>query len=99
MGWVHETDSEADAIAKGWVGVHEYLSRQKPEPDQQWHIEVIEMLHENEVSFQNKKLEGGSLHEIQGITASQLQRVRSVSLAAGNSRQKGGAKRGIRRQD
>lgn len=38
----------------------------------QWPIEEIEELHENEVSFQNKTLEGGSLHEIQGITASQV---------------------------
>ncbi|CAH1415093.1 unnamed protein product [Lactuca virosa] len=75
MGWVHETDSEADAIAKGWAGVQSFPRSIWLDKNQkqllQWPIEEIEMLHENKVSFQNKKLEGGSLHEIQGITASQ----------------------------
>ncbi|PWA59272.1 glycosyl hydrolase [Artemisia annua] len=35
----------------------------------QWLIEEIEMLYENKVSLENKKLEGGSLHEVVGITA------------------------------
>nr|KAJ0214063.1 hypothetical protein LSAT_V11C400170620 [Lactuca sativa] len=69
MGWVHDTDSEADVIAKGWVGVQSFLRSIWLDKNQkqllQWPIEEIEMLHENEV------IEGGSLHETQGITASQ----------------------------
>ena len=38
----------------------------------QWPIEEIELLHENEVSFEDKKLEAGSIQEIEGITASQV---------------------------
>ncbi|GKE39763.1 fructan 6-exohydrolase-like protein, partial [Tanacetum coccineum] len=37
----------------------------------QWPVEEIETLYENKISFKNKKLEGGSLHEVVGITASQ----------------------------
>ncbi|KAI3713756.1 hypothetical protein L1987_72342 [Smallanthus sonchifolius] len=75
MAWVNESDSEADAIAKGWSGLQSFprsiwLDRNQKQLVQ-WPIEEIEMLHENEVSLQNKNLEGGSLHEIQGITACQ----------------------------
>ncbi|KVH88655.1 Concanavalin A-like lectin/glucanase superfamily [Cynara cardunculus var. scolymus] len=47
----------------------------------QWPIEEIKMLHENEVCFRNKKLEGGSLHEILGITASQADVTISFKLS------------------
>ncbi|XP_023768664.1 beta-fructofuranosidase, insoluble isoenzyme CWINV3 [Lactuca sativa] len=83
--WVNETDSEADVIAKGWSGVQAFPRSIWLDKNQkqllQWPIEEIEMLHENEVSFQNKKLEGGSLHEIQGITASQADVKISFKLA------------------
>ena len=38
----------------------------------QWPIEEIEMLYENKIALRNIKLEGGSLHEVVGITASQV---------------------------
>ncbi|PWA48805.1 cell wall intertase CWI2 [Artemisia annua] len=75
MAWVNESDSEADAIAKGWSGLHSFprslwLDQNKKQLVQ-WPIVEIEMLHENEIGLQDKKLEGGSLHEVVGITASQ----------------------------
>ncbi|KAI3501676.1 hypothetical protein L1887_29630 [Cichorium endivia] len=85
MAWVHESDSEADAIVKGWSGLQSFPRSLWLDKNQkqllQWPIEEIEMLHENEVSFRNKKLEGGSLHEIQGITASQADVKISFKLA------------------
>nr|GEX31545.1 fructan 6-exohydrolase-like [Tanacetum cinerariifolium] len=75
MAWVNESDSEDDAIAKGWAGIQSFPRTLWLDGNQtqliQWPIEEIEMLHENEVSFQNKKLEGGSLQEVEGVTASQ----------------------------
>ncbi|XP_023768670.1 beta-fructofuranosidase, insoluble isoenzyme CWINV3 [Lactuca sativa] len=88
MAWVHETDSDADFIARGWAGVQSFPRSIWLDKNQkqllQWPIEEIETLYGNQVSFQNKKLEGlreieGSfqnkkregLHEIEGITASQ----------------------------
>ncbi|KAI3812560.1 hypothetical protein L1987_17271 [Smallanthus sonchifolius] len=75
MAWVNESDSEADDIAKGWSGLQAFprsiwLDRNQKQLVQ-WPIQEIEMLHENEVNLQSKLLEGGSLHEIQGITACQ----------------------------
>nr|GEX37386.1 fructan 6-exohydrolase-like [Tanacetum cinerariifolium] len=75
MAWVNESDSEADDIAKGWSGLHSFPRSLWLDQNQkqliQWPIEEIEMLHENEVSYGDKKLEAGSVHEIEGITASQ----------------------------
>ncbi|KAI3728114.1 hypothetical protein L6452_16744 [Arctium lappa] len=76
MAWVNESDSEADDIAKGWSGLQSFPRSFWLDQNQkqlvQWPIEEIEMLHENKVSFLDKKLEGGSLHEVVGITASQI---------------------------
>ncbi|XP_052625166.1 fructan 6-exohydrolase isoform X2 [Lactuca sativa] len=77
MAWVNESDSEADDIAKGWSGLHSFPRSAWLDQNQkqlvQWPIDEIEMLHEDEVSYQNTKvvLEGGSLHKVLGITASQ----------------------------
>ncbi|KAI3728139.1 hypothetical protein L6452_16769 [Arctium lappa] len=75
MAWVNESDSEADDIAKGWSGLQSFPRSLWLDQNQkqlvQWPIEEIEMLHENKVSILDKKLEGGSLHEVVGITASQ----------------------------
>lgn len=38
----------------------------------QWPVEEIEELHGNEASIRHKKLHGGSLHEVEGISASQV---------------------------
>ncbi|KAK1438291.1 hypothetical protein QVD17_04098 [Tagetes erecta] len=84
MAWVNESDSEADVIAKGWSGVQSlprsvWLDRNQKQLVQ-WPVEEIEMLHENEVGFQNKDLEGGSLVEIEGITAWQADATISFKL-------------------
>ncbi|MFS8030462.1 putative glycosidase [Helianthus anomalus] len=76
MGWVSESDSDEDAHAKGWSGLQScprsiWLDQNQKQLVQ-WPIEEFKMLHENEVSFKNKSLEAGSLHEILGITASQV---------------------------
>ncbi|KAI3698379.1 hypothetical protein L2E82_41886 [Cichorium intybus] len=85
MAWVNESDSEADDIAKGWSGLHSFPRSVWLDQNQkqlvQWPIDEIEMLYENEVSFQYKKLEDGSLHEIQGVTASQADVKISFKLA------------------
>nr|XP_043607074.1 fructan 6-exohydrolase-like [Erigeron canadensis] len=86
MAWVNESDSEADDIAKGWSGLHSFPRSLWLDQNQkqlvQWPIEEIEMLHENKVSFQNKKFEGGSLHEVQGITAFQTDVTISFKLTS-----------------
>ncbi|XP_076944732.1 beta-fructofuranosidase, insoluble isoenzyme CWINV3-like [Bidens hawaiensis] len=85
IAWVHESDSDADFIARGWAGLQSFPRTIWLDQNQkqliQWPIEEIEELHENEVSFQNKILEGGSLHEIQGITASQADVAISFKLS------------------
>ncbi|PWA85731.1 Concanavalin A-like lectin/glucanases superfamily [Artemisia annua] len=75
MAWVNESHPEADAVARGWFGIQSFprtlwLDRNKKQLIQ-WPIEEIEMLYGNKIAFQNTKLEGGSLHEVVGITASQ----------------------------
>lgn len=76
MAWVNESDSEADDIAKGWSGLHSFPRSLWLDQNQkqlvQWPIEEIELLHENEVSFQDEKLESGSIEEVLGVTASQV---------------------------
>ncbi|KAJ9549711.1 hypothetical protein OSB04_022254 [Centaurea solstitialis] len=75
MAWVNESDSEADFNARGWSGLHSFPRSLWLDQNQkqlvQWPIEEIEMLHENKVSIRDKKLEGGSVHEVVGITADQ----------------------------
>ncbi|GJZ80374.1 fructan 6-exohydrolase, partial [Tanacetum coccineum] len=75
MAWVNESHPEADAVSRGWFGIQSFprtlwLDQNKKQLIQ-WPIEEIEMLYENKIALQNKKLEGGSLHEVVGITASQ----------------------------
>ncbi|KAK1438292.1 hypothetical protein QVD17_04099 [Tagetes erecta] len=84
MAWVNESDSEADDIAKGWSGLHSFPRSIWLDQNQkqlvQWPIEEIEMLHENEVGFQNTNLEDASLLEIEGITAWQADVMISFKL-------------------
>nr|GEU69450.1 fructan 1-exohydrolase IIb [Tanacetum cinerariifolium] len=73
--WVPETDSQEDAIAKGWAGLQSFpralwIDRSGKQLIQ-WPVEEIELLRENEVTLQNKNLKPGSVLEIEGITASQ----------------------------
>ncbi|GKD05303.1 fructan 6-exohydrolase-like protein, partial [Tanacetum coccineum] len=61
MGWVNESHPEADAVARGWFGIQSFprtlwLDRNKKQLIQ-WPIKEIEMLYENKIAFQNKKLE------------------------------------------
>ncbi|XP_076927757.1 beta-fructofuranosidase, insoluble isoenzyme CWINV3-like isoform X2 [Bidens hawaiensis] len=85
MAWVNESDSVEDDIAKGWSGLQAFPRSIWLDQNQkqlvQWPIEEIEMLHENEASFQNENLEDGSLHEILGITAWQVDVTISFKLS------------------
>ncbi|MFS7922590.1 putative fructan beta-(2,1)-fructosidase [Helianthus anomalus] len=74
--WVCEGDTAPDAIVKGWSGLQTiprsiWLSKNE---DQlvQWPVKELEKLRTRKVHFENKKLKGGSMIEISGITASQV---------------------------
>lgn len=74
-GWVNESDSSEDDVRKGWSGLQSFprqiwLDRSGSQLVQ-WPVEEINKLHDKQVSIQNKKLDGGSVLEIPGITASQ----------------------------
>ncbi|KAL1833240.1 hypothetical protein ACET3Z_002891 [Daucus carota] len=74
-GWINESDSSADDVKKGWSGIQSipraiYLSKNGRQLIQ-WPVEEIERLRRKHVGFKDKKLEGSSLVEIPGITASQ----------------------------
>jgi len=74
-GWISEADAQEDDVARGWSGLQAvprsvWLDRNGKQLVQ-WPVEEIEKLRENEVKFSNKELEGGSLFEVEGITASQ----------------------------
>ncbi|KAL5559447.1 hypothetical protein UlMin_035658 [Ulmus minor] len=73
--WVNESDSISDDIMKGWAGLQSFprsvfLSKSGRQLVQ-WPIKEIEELRTGEVDLQRKGLEGGSVFEISGITASQ----------------------------
>lgn len=74
-GWVSESDSAEDDVARGWSGLQAIPRSvwldQKGKQLMQWPVEEIEELHGKEVSIRHKKLHGGSLHEVEGISASQ----------------------------
>ncbi|PON96018.1 Glycoside hydrolase [Trema orientale] len=74
-GWVSESDSGSDAKRKGWSGLQSFprsvvLSKSGKQLVQ-WPIKEIEKLRSETVSLQNKELNGGSVFEISGVTASQ----------------------------
>ncbi|XVF89078.1 hypothetical protein PTKIN_Ptkin19aG0101900 [Pterospermum kingtungense] len=75
-GWINESDSESDDIKKGWSGIQSFprtvLLSKDGKQLIQWPIQEIEKLRDNKVSFHNKKLKGGSVLQISGITASQV---------------------------
>ncbi|OMO86557.1 Glycoside hydrolase, family 32 [Corchorus olitorius] len=74
-GWVNESDSQADDIKKGWSSVQSIprtiLLSKDGKQLIQWPIKEIEKLRTKKVSFNNKKLKGGSVLQVSGITASQ----------------------------
>ncbi|KAL9228542.1 hypothetical protein vseg_004109 [Gypsophila vaccaria] len=75
LGWVNESSSLNDDMKKGWAGIHAVprsvwldMSGKKLI---QWPIVEIESLRQNPVMLPTQVLQGGSLIEIPGITATQ----------------------------
>ncbi|KVF36770.1 Concanavalin A-like lectin/glucanase superfamily [Cynara cardunculus var. scolymus] len=73
--WIDEGDSESDDIKKGWSGLQSIprsiLLSENGDRLVQWPVKELEKLRTQKVQFENKELEGGSVFEISGITASQ----------------------------
>ncbi|XP_043720624.1 beta-fructofuranosidase, insoluble isoenzyme CWINV1-like [Telopea speciosissima] len=74
-GWVNESDSEHDAVKRGWAGVQAiprniWLDKSGKQLVQ-WPVEEIEKLHEKPVDLQSTELKKGSVIEVSGVTASQ----------------------------
>ncbi|XP_010555046.1 PREDICTED: beta-fructofuranosidase, insoluble isoenzyme CWINV6 isoform X2 [Tarenaya hassleriana] len=74
-GWVYELDSKEDAIEKGWSGLmslpREIWLDESGKRLVQRPVEELKNLRANRVCLHRKKLEGGSVLEVSGITASQ----------------------------
>ncbi|KAH7572443.1 hypothetical protein JRO89_XS04G0257700 [Xanthoceras sorbifolium] len=75
-GWINESDSIQDDIDKGWSGVQS-IPRQiwldiSGKQLVQWPVEEIETLRSKQASINDKELESGSVFEVSGITASQV---------------------------
>ncbi|CAA7039807.1 unnamed protein product [Microthlaspi erraticum] len=74
-GWVIETDSKEDDIQKGWAGLlslpREMWLDTSGKRLIQWPIEEINNLRTRQVTLDSRQLQGGSMLEISGITASQ----------------------------
>ncbi|GKE23406.1 fructan 6-exohydrolase [Tanacetum coccineum] len=72
MAWVYESHPEADAVARGWFGIQELFGLTKTRSSsynglsKKWKCYT-----KTKLLSKIKKLEGGSLHEVVGITASQ----------------------------
>ncbi|XP_047326860.1 fructan 6-exohydrolase-like [Impatiens glandulifera] len=73
--WIPESDSEENAIEKGWAGLQSIprtiLLDERRNRLIQWPVKEIDKLRSNEVKIRNKMLKGGALIEIEDITASQ----------------------------
>ncbi|CAN1299729.1 Beta-fructofuranosidase, insoluble isoenzyme CWINV3 [Linum perenne] len=74
-GWLNESDSSEDDIAKGWAGVQsiprEVWLHKSGKQLMQWPIEELNKLRGDHVRVMNQKLDGGSVFEVEGITTSQ----------------------------
>ncbi|KAJ4930482.1 hypothetical protein NE237_019489 [Protea cynaroides] len=70
-GWINESDSVTDDVKKGWSGVREYLARQGWKTTGSMASREIENLRKTPVELQNTQLNGGSVLEVTGVTASQ----------------------------
>ncbi|CAL9054953.1 unnamed protein product [Musa banksii] len=73
-GWLNESDTESDDIAKGWAGI-QIIPRKiwldsRGRQLVQWPIEEVESLRRNEVHLHGLELTTG-LHEIKGVKGSQ----------------------------
>ncbi|CAN0840863.1 Beta-fructofuranosidase, insoluble isoenzyme CWINV3 [Linum grandiflorum] len=74
-GWLNESDSSEDDIAKGWAGVQsiprEVWLHKSGKQLMQWPIQELNKLRGQHVKVMHEKLDGGSVSEVEGITASQ----------------------------
>ncbi|KAJ4951096.1 hypothetical protein NE237_027928 [Protea cynaroides] len=74
-GWANESDSIPDNVKKGWAGVQAiprniWLDKAGKQLIQ-WPVEELEKLRKTPVELQSTQLNGGSVLEVAGITASQ----------------------------
>ncbi|CAI0473335.1 unnamed protein product [Linum tenue] len=75
LGWVNESSTEDDDVAKGWAGVHTIPRKiwldKSGKQLVQWPIEEVEKLREKGVKKPCQELKPGSVHEVTGVTAEQ----------------------------
>ncbi|XP_056166536.1 beta-fructofuranosidase, insoluble isoenzyme CWINV3-like [Syzygium oleosum] len=76
FGWVNESDSTEDDIAKGWSGLQAFpreiwLDRSGKQLIQQ-PVEEIKTLRDKNVGVKSLELDNGSTYEVSDITASQV---------------------------
>ncbi|XP_057835974.2 beta-fructofuranosidase, insoluble isoenzyme 1 [Cryptomeria japonica] len=76
-GWINESDSVQDDIAKGWSGVQAipraiWLDSTSKSQLIQWPVSELESLHANKVYKENIILKSGSAIEIGGVKAAQV---------------------------
>ncbi|XP_030552533.1 beta-fructofuranosidase, insoluble isoenzyme CWINV6-like isoform X1 [Rhodamnia argentea] len=76
FGWVNESDSTEDDIAKGWSGLQAFpreiwLDRSGKQLIQ-WPVEEIKTLRDKNIGVKSLGLDGGSTYEVSNITASQV---------------------------
>ncbi|GLJ14715.1 hypothetical protein SUGI_0238530 [Cryptomeria japonica] len=75
-GWINESDSMQDDIAKGWSGVQAiprtiWLDNASKSQLVQWPVSKLESLHGHKIYKENINLDTGSTIEIAGLTAAQ----------------------------
>ncbi|CAN6460215.1 unnamed protein product [Victoria cruziana] len=75
LGWMNESDSVASDVQKGWAGVHSIPRSIWLDPSGrqlvQWPVEEVEALRGQQYDIKNKRMESGSVVEVQEINASQ----------------------------
>ncbi|XP_059065396.1 beta-fructofuranosidase, insoluble isoenzyme 1-like [Cryptomeria japonica] len=76
-GWINESDSVQDDIAKGWSGVQAipraiWLDNVSKSQLIQWPVSELESLRGNKIYKENIILKGGSVIEIEGVKAAQV---------------------------
>ncbi|GAA0154082.1 hypothetical protein LIER_12167 [Lithospermum erythrorhizon] len=73
--WINESLPQQEYIKQGWSGIQAiprtiWLDKSGKQLVL-WPVEEIESLRTNEVRWQSKLMRGGSMHEIEGVTAAQ----------------------------
>lgn len=85
-GWINESDARGDDVKKGWAGIQAIprsLWLDKSEKQLvQWPVMEIEKLRKEHVTLGNKELKMGSVLEVSGVTASQVDVEVSFDLKA-----------------